>query len=321
MLLLSVIIPIFDAAEWLDQCLTSITASIADDSSAVELILVDDGSTDHSGLICEKYASMHANIHLIRKPNGGVASARNAGLAAAAGKYIAWVDPDDYVSDQWFPAIRRAIAQGEPDVIVMDTMRFGANGQKAETYGRSAGPIDPDMFFEDVLRDIRMLSGLPNKVMKARLFENIRFDPSLLILEDFAALPDILRSAKSVYYIPSCLYYYRQHDASLLHHVTPERAFLSVKTALARAERIDDQFRPAAVTAVCCQILAFMDNIHFYADFLPDKSQTEFCRKYIRQHLATPLFDREVSGVRKLKFLLLASGLYGIRSPFRNHPR
>lgn len=308
MYLLSIIIPVYNAAQWLEECLQSILSSLSE-TSAAEIILVDDGSTDESGLLCDEYAKKHPHIRTVHQPNGGVAAARNAGLALAAGQYLAWVDPDDLVSGDWFSSICEAIGQDEPDVIVMDTLRFGGCIEKREVYGRPGGFVDRNQFVEDLYRDIRMLSGLPNKVMKAALFSGLRFDTTLPILEDFAAMPQILSRADTVYYIPKCLYLYRQHGGSLLHHITAERAFLSFRVAVKRAEDAPPRFRPAAETAAALQALAFCQNRYLHEDFGAEKSQLRSCTNYVRRKLPALCIDPEISLRTKVKLALLSAGL------------
>ena len=198
MKLLSIIIPVYNAAYWLNECLDSILAA-TQDSDAVQIILIDDGSTDGSGAICDQYAQKYSAVQVFHQANGGVSAARNAGLRLAQGEYIAWIDPDDYVSPDWFSSIRSVILSCRPDVVVFDTRRFGVQGEQQEIYGRSPGPVDRDLFLTDLYRDARMLSGLPNKVIQAEHFSRLSFDTALPVLEDFAAMPKIMTRADSVY--------------------------------------------------------------------------------------------------------------------------
>ena len=310
--IISVIIPVYNAAQWLQACISSIQSSVSEHVNEVEILLVNDGSTDDSGRICDEYAVSYSNIHVFHKTNGGVASARTVGLEHARGCYYAWVDPDDYVSTEWFPMISKAIHQENPDVIVMDTLRVGDGPDKLEVYGRPAGNVDRDVFVADVVRDLRMLSGMPNKVMRSSLFEGVQFDPNLPILEDYAAILQILEFAKKVFYIPSCLYYYRQHGGSLLHCVSEQRAFQSVQIALEREKTVKPCFRGAAATAVAVQALYFCRNHYLYPDYLSDKDKLRFCRTSVRKRLGIILGDPEVPKAWKLKFALLAWDLYGL---------
>lgn len=321
MYLLSVIIPVYNASAWLAQCVASLLDPTGHCPDALQLILVDDGSSDDSLAICRAYAARSAHIRLLCQPHLGVAAARNTGLAAAEGEYIAWVDPDDYVSPQWFAVLRDTITRHSPDLIVMDMLRFGPEGDREERYGREAGFVDRALFCADVIRDIRMRSGLPNKVIRACHYQSIRFDPDCPILEDFAAMPAILRNVRTVYYIPQCLYHYRQHHSSLLHHVTPERAFLSVEIALKRLEAVDASFRPAATTAVCCQMLRYCGNRHQTPAYDPMEDQLRFCRRYIRRHLPTLMADPELPMGLKGRLLSIAFGVYDLLAVCKNRIR
>ena len=314
--LLSVIIPVYNAARWLDECLQSILVSVHPDET--QMILVNDGSTDESGKICDRYGTEYSFIRVFHKENAGVASARNLGLEHAQGLYTAWVDPDDRVSPDWFNRILGATQQGQPDVIVMDSVRFDAGAEEKEIYGRTPGFIDRDLFEEDLMRDIRMLSGLPNKVIKTKFFEGVTFDASLQVLEDFAAMPQILKNVQTVYYLPHCLYFYRQHPASLLHIQSPERAFQSVQTAYMREQNALPRFRPAAITATALQALYFCRNTYLQDAFSPKKEQVDFCVSYVRKHLRQLCRDQELPGHLKAKMMLLAANCYapfvGLRS-------
>ena len=305
MSLLSVVIPVFNPGPYLEACLQSLPVTVGD----CQIILVDDGSTDGSGIICDDYAARYpGTVSVIHQQNRGVASARNAGLAAATGEYIAWVDPDDLVDPEWYPAIAGIIREARPDVIVMDTLRFSESAEQPEVYGRPAGPVDRDLFVSDLYRDIRMLSGLPNKVFRAECLRGIRFDETLPILEDFAAMPAILRRVQTVSYIPRCLYRYRQHTGSLLHHVTAERAWLSFRIAVARADAAEPAFRSQARTAAALQAMAFCRNRHLHPDFHAAPEQIRACTHYLLRSLSTVCFDGEIPVKTRLKLALTAFG-------------
>lgn len=318
MYLLSVIVPIFNTAPWLEKCLNSIIKAVEEAQGQVDMILVDDGSTDGSGEICDRYEVMHSFIRAFHKENGGVASARNLGLRYARGQYLAWVDSDDFVSENWYVRIREVIEQGEPDVIVMDSLRVRDGGYKPEIYGRPAGFLDADLFRADVVRDYRMLSGLPNKVMKAKLFRDCEFDTSLTILEDYALIPQILQSARTVYYLAECLYIYRQHEESLLHRAPDGRAFQAVEIAMERRRTVEPRFADAAVGAVAVQALVFCRSYYLYPDFGGSREELRTCIRFFRKNLQLLLREREFPRSMRMKFLLIATGGYGLLVRLRN---
>ena len=298
---LSVIIPVYNAAPYLDECLGSILSALPGGAD-VQLLLVDDGSTDGSAALCDGYAAMYPDlIQTVHQPHRGVAAARNTGLRLARGAYIAWVDPDDSVATNWYNAIHAALMHHRPDLLVMDILRFGPEGEAPERYGRAEGPVDPDCFARDVYRDIRMLSGLPNKVFRADILSGLAFDEALPILEDYAAMPEILRKVRSVHYLPRLLYRYRQHSGSLLHRNGPDMAWQSFQVSLRRADTVPRKYRNAARTGAAIQ--AYRCCIHS-----PDRQMA--CIRYVRRCLPGILADAEVPLKWKVKFLLLCLGIF-----------
>ena len=116
-MLLSIILPIYNMEEYLTKCLDSILRQGLDDTE-YEVILVNDGSTDSSQKICEEYIASHQNFRLINQKNGGVARARNTGINASTGKFIAFLDPDDYLLDNGLKiAFRKYADRDDIDVI------------------------------------------------------------------------------------------------------------------------------------------------------------------------------------------------------------
>ncbi len=120
-ILLSIIIPVYNLELYIERCLNSLINQISEN---VEIIIVNDGSTDKSAKICEKYCSKYPYIKYIYQNNAGVSNARNNGLKLAKGKYIEFVDGDDYLLPNSIPAILNKIKLNNPDIIVGDYIKF-----------------------------------------------------------------------------------------------------------------------------------------------------------------------------------------------------
>ena len=176
--ILSVIIPIYNSSQYLPECLDSVIASISGRKAKIEMILIDDGSTDGCTDICDSYVRNHSFIHCVHQENAGVSSARNKGLGLAQGNYIAWIDSDDTVTTDWFTQIYNAIVQNAPDVIVFDSLRLKGKRRIPEQYGRPGGAVAKQTMLDDIARDIRMLSGLPNRVIKASCYSAAKRQPA-----------------------------------------------------------------------------------------------------------------------------------------------
>ncbi len=124
---LSIIIPVYNVEKYLNECVESIRSQMDD---SCEMILVDDGSPDKCPGICDNYAKKDARIKVIHQANGGLASARNAGLGAAVGKYIAFVDSDDRVAGGCIDKILKWIGQTDADLCFLEATKFFPDGRK-----------------------------------------------------------------------------------------------------------------------------------------------------------------------------------------------
>ena len=109
----SIIVPIYNKEKYLEKCLDSILGQTYRD---LEIILVDDGSTDNSLAICQRYAEKDPRIKIYHKPNGGVSSARNLGLEKSTGKYISFVDPDDFIHSEFIERLEMMLVQSDAEI-------------------------------------------------------------------------------------------------------------------------------------------------------------------------------------------------------------
>jgi len=126
---LSFVVPVFNVAAFLQECVESL---MAEDMSAAEIILIDDGSSDGSGKICDELTEKHACVRCMHKQNAGVAAARNDGLAAARGRYIAFVDADDRVADGGTQRILKWAENANADVCFLQAKKFYPDGASAD---------------------------------------------------------------------------------------------------------------------------------------------------------------------------------------------
>ena len=179
----SVIIPVYNAEKTIHRCIDSL---LEQNCSDVEIILVNDGSRDSSGTICEGYARNHENIQYICQQNAGVSAARNAGLDAARGDYILFVDSDDYVAEELFSTLRNALAAHSVDLLHFSH----ANVRGEETTPRRVAAGDyTDAEMERALQQAicdKSLNAPWGKVYRRDLIEenHIRFPLGISIGED-----------------------------------------------------------------------------------------------------------------------------------------
>ena len=128
--MVSIIIPAYNAEKYIEQCIDSI---ISQTYKNIEVIIVNDGSTDNTLAICEKYAKEDKRIKIVKKKNEGVSKARNDGIKIATGKYIMFIDSDDYIDDDYIEIMHKNIVEKKADLVVSNYTR-DKNGVKEKIY-------------------------------------------------------------------------------------------------------------------------------------------------------------------------------------------
>lgn len=184
----SIIVPVYNVEEYLPCLLHSLIPQI---SESCQIILVDDGSTDRSGVLCDQFADSCSQIEVIHQKNGGVAAARNAGLMVAHGEYLLWADPDDLVAPDWFFQINQILSQGRPDILQFDYIELEGEKRNPRCYDRNDGYIDKEVYLRDVVRDVRVNSALWCRAFHRSLFEGMHFDETLRVdsISTYGILP------------------------------------------------------------------------------------------------------------------------------------
>lgn len=211
--LISIIVPVYNVNKYLRECLDSICSQEEINS---EIILVDDGSTDSSGEICDEYAGKHGNIKVIHKQNGGLASARNAGLDVMSGDYVGFVDSDDYIAADMYKIMLHAMTQTGSGVACCSRFRV-IDGKVTAMPKPVTAPalISGKDIIRSLLMDKEMTYSACDKLFKAELFEEVRFPKENLPSEDMPCIYGILKRVESVVYIGQAKYYYRLVNSSI----------------------------------------------------------------------------------------------------------
>lgn len=152
--LVSVIVPIYQVEPYLEKCVDSI---LAQTYSELEVILVDDGSPDNCGAICDRYAEQDTRVHVVHKENGGVSSARNAGLDAASGTYVMFTDADDCPDPDLVETMVRALEQNDADLVTVDFRAVTPSGTKEKIMSLQDSVRSTEK--PDLLKDSQILGG------------------------------------------------------------------------------------------------------------------------------------------------------------------
>ena len=218
--MVSVIVPVYNVSKYLERCVERLSQQTYKD---VEIILVDDGSTDDSGSICDRWASSDTRVRVIHKANGGLSSARNAGLDIAGGEYVAFVDSDDFVETDYILKLTECAESRNADVVICN-YRFVDDGGAPidnDNYTRYSRKDSFDSYealklFED--KQYRTFFDVVwNKLYKKDLWEGVRFPEGVGVVEDITVMPRIYHKAHSLCVIDDTLYNYVYRVGSLSH--------------------------------------------------------------------------------------------------------
>ena len=218
--LISIIVPVYNTAEYLPSCLDSI---INQSYTNLEIILVNDGSTDASGKICDEYASKDSRIHVITQKNKGQSAARNNGLKHMHGQYVGFVDSDDVISKEMFEVLLAAIMCSGKQIAACAVMKFGINNDSKADLGSSLVlQYSKDESLDIIFSDSRCKNYLCNKVFVASLLCDIEL-PEGHIFEDYYVMQDIFGKSNGLAYIDLPFYYYRENLNSTSLSMTYEK--------------------------------------------------------------------------------------------------
>lgn len=226
---LSFVIPVYNVEKYLDQCLSSILEQATD---AVEVVMIDDGSKDGSPAICDRYCQMYPNARVVHIPNGGNSAARNMGVDLAEGKYICFVDSDDYIDSEAVPQMLDWIDSSDADICFLETSKVFPNGTMVPL---GEGVVNEQLRGKSREWALAFMSacskypGGPCAKLIRREFlikNHIRFPADRRLCEDLFYTLDIYLAAESFDALNFPYYYYRQNVAgSITSTITPRYYF------------------------------------------------------------------------------------------------
>lgn len=214
MQLISVIVPVYNVEEYLERCVNSLLNQSYKD---IEILLVDDGSTDKSGGICEAYRRQDSRVRVFHKKNGGLSDARNFGIEKAKGEYLTFVDSDDYVSPNYLQSLHEMLIQKEADISMCSYMKTKEN--TVECYDKVNASEIVLLKNEETLEKMLYRNGVDSyswgKLYKKELFDDIEF-PVGKLFEDVWIMHRIYDRANLVAFNPARLYFYFQRQGSIV---------------------------------------------------------------------------------------------------------
>lgn len=206
----SIIVPVYNVEKYLEKCLKSL---ISQSYKNIEIILIDDGSKDNSGRICDEYKRKDSRIKVIHKENAGVSEARNSGIQKATGKYLCFVDADDFVMDNYVEYMHQLIVKDSSDIAICTKMF--SNFNEKQTSEEVIENLDGENAIIRIL-NYRMPIGVYSRIFKKDLIEDnrIRFLKDIYMGEGFNFNVACFQKAKKVIVSNYKVYYYRRNNAT-----------------------------------------------------------------------------------------------------------
>lgn len=215
--LISVIVPIYNVENYLRKCIESI---ISQTYSTLEIILVNDGSLDNSALICNMLAKEDSRIKVIHKKNGGLSDARNVGLKASSGKYVSFIDSDDYIENTYFEVLLRLMYNENADIAQCNFKRIYESNKNnsnvvKENYNTSVSVFSNLEALNNLFNESYVQTVIScNKLYKRNLFDNIRFPVKKLHEDEFTTYK-LLYESNKLAKTEEALYCYLQRTGSI----------------------------------------------------------------------------------------------------------
>lgn len=211
--LVSVVVPIYNVEQYLERCIDSV---LRQTYSNLEIILVDDGSTDNSGSICDKYALEDKRIVVLHKVNGGLSDARNYGIEKAKGKYITFIDSDDYVSCLYIEIMMKALIDNCADISICDEKKTKLSNETEckNTFLTETEVWDSRIGIKEILLQRGTTASSCGKIYKKEYFREIKF-PYGKLFEDMGTTYKIFDKAEKIVKVNRELYFYYQRENSI----------------------------------------------------------------------------------------------------------
>jgi len=306
---ISVIVPVYKAEDYLPTCVQSIQQQTYKN---LEIILIDDGSPDRCGQMCDAYAAEDPRIRVIHKENGGQSAARNMGLDIATGDYIGFVDADDWIEPDMYQRLYQLLTDHNAQISACGARLIFEDGRTG--YLNTNYPADSSLrvfstveALETVISNKLLTNSLWDKLYVRQIFDGLRLSEGK-IYEDMELIPKCLEKAERVVYDPVPLYQYRQTATSTIRGAFTPARFAEADVALAIAEDYKVRYPALYPRAFAYYISVSLTIIH-------RSRKAESCRQLRRdliRALKQPLPKASVALLRRITKLKLLAFKVGV---------
>lgn len=310
--LISVIVPVYKTEKYIEKCINSI---VNQTYQKLEIILVDDGSPDGCPAICDMWAAQDPRIRVIHKTNGGLSSARNAGLAVASGEYVAFVDSDDWIAPDYYAMVIGLMQEHHAEIGCAGRYDVDAktSTKKIGLCPSSTRVISPKYMIKKMLTWDECDSSVCDKVFASLLWKNIRF-PEGINNEDVATTYRVVGLASRIIMVSEPLYFYYHREGSITTSVYSSKSMYVVTLADEISEKIACQY-PDALPEM--KYFKFKTLLHWNREYAlqrrpspAEKKMNRASRAWLIKQFAFVFFSyKRVSLKDKMWYILIVLGM------------
>ena len=311
---ISIIVPVYNVEQTLKKCFESITKQTFLD---YEVIFVDDGSTDASGMLCDEYSKLYKNVKVIHKINGGLSSARNLGLKAAKGKYVLFIDSDDWISKDMLYFLYKRIRETNSDIAICGIIVTDGQIEKPMEWYSSDIELEKNAAINELLLNRRLTSHAWNKLYRRDIISKIPF-PEGKLYEDIRMMHKVFEHCKKVAISKEQCYFYYQHSNTITTTIKIENKIALIKALESRLKDIKELY-PKIENELISQIgvsysLMLVQNRFNKNDIAKNK---EVLKEYKRKYLTSDVqkIINKTQPKQNYYYFILAR-ILGIRSNY-----
>jgi len=310
--MISVIVPVYNVEAYLDRCVESLVGQTYKD---LEIILVDDGSPDNCPEMCDAWARKDSRIQVIHKINGGLSAARNAGIEAASGEYIGFIDSDDWIARDMYQDLIDAIEKDNADLAVTGISRTYDNGYSVEQYvHENAFSITGSKIVLEYLKQSTFSTSANDKLYRRELFSERRF-PVGKLYEDAPVIFDILCGINKVTVVGKPQYSYFQRADSICGQKFSLRKmdhYAFSKDIWEKTIKLYPQFIDAADAFWGCKLCELLYSLCESSNRYAFKNEEVQLKNELRLVWKKVIGNSWVPGIMKVKTLLAVSNAAGM---------
>lgn len=294
--LISIIIPVYKVESYLSECLDSV---IAQTYTNLQIILVDDGSPDNCGAICDEYAARNERIVVIHKPNGGLSDARNAGMKLIKGECIYFMDSDDRITSTTIASLMEKMQTYNADIVCGRTCSFTTELPSMDII------TDPDTVYDRknaVLYAVNKDWSAWGKLYRREIHEGIEF-PYGKIHEDEAIMFRLLERCQRVVYTSDGVYCYRQREGSITAEAYSLRKMDWFYHWAENTDFIADKYPEALGGCLDKTLTTALYNLGHLAGKEEYAVHLKAIKDYVKKHITTILFSANISITKKVRVI------------------